>query len=243
MTATNVKMSIEVTGLSPQDAKKKRAAEHAVSLIEKNMKVGLGTGSTAKFAVLALARRVREEKLRVHGVPTSEATRALAEQEGVPLLSFDEVERLDLCFDGADEADGQLNLTKGGGGALLREKVVAYASERFYCVVDDGKLVDKLHAFALPVEVVPFGARVVERELVRLGARPTLRKRADGATYVTDNGLWILDCKMPPIEDPPTLARALSSIPGVAEHGLFCGMVHTLIAGTDDGVKIIEGRR
>jgi ribose 5-phosphate isomerase A len=241
---TNVKMNVDVTGLSPQDAKKKRAAEHAVTLIDKGMKVGLGTGSTAKFAVLALARRVREEKLRVHGVPTSEATRKLAEENGVPLLSFDDVERLDLCFDGADEADPQLNLTKGGGGALLREKVVAYASERFYCVVDDGKLVDKLHAFPLPVEIVPFAVRVVERALVRLGAQPTLRKKAGSAdTYVTDNGLWILDCKMSPIEDPPTLARALSSIPGVAEHGLFCGMVHTLIAGTDDGVKIIEGRR
>lgn len=227
--------------LSPQDAKKKRAAEHAVSLIDKGMKVGLGTGSTARFAVLALARRVRDEKLKVHGVPTSEATRKLAEEHGVPLLSFDDVERLDLCFDGADEADPQLNLTKGGGGALLREKVVAYASERFYCVVDDGKLVDKLHAFPLPVEIVPFAARVVERALLRLGAEPTLRQR-DGKTYVTDNGLWILDCKFPPIADPPTLARALSGIPGVAEHGLFCGMVHTLIAGTDDGVKIIAGR-
>jgi ribose 5-phosphate isomerase A len=227
--------------LSPVDQKKKRAAEHAVSLIEKGMKVGLGTGTTAKFAVEALGRRVREG-LKVHGVPTSESTRKLAEAEGIPLLSFDDVERLDLCFDGADEADRNLNLTKGGGGALLREKVVAYASERFYCVVDDGKLVDKLHAFPLPVEVIPFAARVVERALVRLGARPTLRQK-DGKTVVTDNGLWILDCRFPPIEDPPALARALGSIPGVADHGLFCGMVHTLIAGTDDGVKIIEGKR
>ena len=194
--------------LSAVDAKKKRAAEHAVSLIEKGMKVGLGTGSTAKFAVLALAQRVREG-LKVHGVPTSEATRALAQQEGVPLLSFDDVERLDLCFDGADEADPRLNLTKGGGGALLREKVVAYTSERFFCIVDDGKLVDKLHAFPLPVEIVPFAVKVVERALGRLGATPTLRTR-DGKTYVTDNGLWILDCRFPPIDDPPTLAaRAL----------------------------------
>jgi ribose 5-phosphate isomerase A len=227
-----------VTELSPVDKKKQRAAEHAVSLIDNKMKVGLGTGSTATFAVQALGRRVREG-LKVHGVPTSESTRKLAEKAGVPLLSFDEVERLDLCFDGADEADPQLNLTKGGGGALLREKVVAYASERFFCIVDDGKLVDKLHAFPLPVEIVPFAAKVVERALVRLGAQPTLRQR-DGKAYVTDNGLWILDCRFPPIEDPPTLARALSSIPGVAEHGLFCGMVHTLIAGTADGVRIIE---
>jgi ribose 5-phosphate isomerase A len=227
--------------LSPTDMKKKRAAEHAVSLIEKGMKVGLGTGSTAKFAVEALGRRVRDEGLKVHGVPTSEATRKLAQEQGVPLLSFDDVERLDLCFDGADEADPNLNLTKGGGGALLREKVVAYASERFYCVVDDGKLVDKLHAFPLPVEIIPFAHKVVERALVRLGMQPTLRQR-DGKTYVTDNGLWILDCKTQPLDDPPALARALSSIPGVAEHGLFCGMVHALIAGTDTGTRVIEKR-
>lgn len=230
---------IALTALTAVDEKKKRAAEHAVSLIEKGMKVGLGTGSTAKFAVEALGRRVREEGLRVHGVPTSESTRRLALAEGVPLLSFDEVERLDLCFDGADEVDPRLNLTKGGGGALLREKVVAYASERFYCVVDDAKLVDHLHAFPLPVEVVPFATRVVERAIIRLGAEPTLRQR-DGKTFVTDNGLWILDCRFPPMEDPPTLGRALSSIPGVAEHGLFCGMVYALIAGTDDGVKVVQ---
>jgi ribose 5-phosphate isomerase A len=221
-----------------QDEKKKIAAEHAVSLIENKMKVGLGTGSTAKFAVLALGKRVREG-LKVTGVPTSEATRKLAIEEGIPVASFDDVERLDLCFDGADEADKNLNLTKGGGGALLREKVVAYASERFYCIVDDGKLVDKLHAFPLPIEVIPFAIKVVERSLRRLGLEPTLRQR-DGKTYVTDNGLWILDCKMPPLDDPPRLAAALSSIPGVAEHGLFCGMVHTLIAGTDDGVKVVK---
>lgn len=221
-----------------QDQKKQRAAEHAVSLIENKMKVGLGTGSTAKYAVEALGKRVREG-LKVHGVPTSEATRQLAQALGISILSFDEVERLDMCFDGADEADGKLNLTKGGGGALLREKVVAYASEKFFCVVDDAKLVDKLHAFPLPVEVIPFALKVVERSLVKLGLTPTLRQR-DGKTYVTDNGLWIVDCAMAPLDDPPRLAAALSSIPGVAEHGLFCGMVHTLIVGTDDGVKVIR---
>jgi len=225
-----------------QDEKKKAAAEHAVSLIENKMKVGLGTGSTAKFAVAALGKRVRDEGLKVHGVPTSEATRKQAQDEGIPLLSFDDVEKLDLCFDGADEADPDLNLTKGGGGALLREKVVAYASEKFFCIVDDAKLVDKLHAFPLPIEVIPFGLKVVERKLVQLGLEPTLRQR-DGKTFVTDNGLYILDCKMKPLDDPPRLAQALSSIPGVAEHGLFCGMVHTLIAGTDDGVKVIAGKR
>lgn len=225
--------------LSAVDQKKQRAAEHAVSLIKGGMRVGLGTGSTAKFAVEALGRRIKDERLKVKGVPTSEATRRLAEQHGVPLLSFEEADRLDLCIDGADEADQGLNLTKGGGGALLREKVVAFVSERFYCVVDDGKLVDKLHAFPLPIEVVPFAEKVVERELVLLGAQPSLRMAGD-EPYLTDNGLWILDSRFGPIEDPPMLARALSSIPGIAEHGLFCGLAHALVVGTDSGVRIIE---
>jgi ribose 5-phosphate isomerase A len=227
-----------MTELSRVDQQKKRAAEHAVSLIESGMKVGLGTGSTARFAVAALGERVRREGLKVKAVPTSEATRQQAEQEGIPVVSFDVVDGLDLCFDGADEADPRLNLTKGGGGALLREKVVAYSSARFYCVVDEGKLVDKLHAFPLPVEVIPFAAKVIEREIVKLGGQPTLRQK-NGATVVTDNGLWILDCRFPPIEDPPLLAKALSSIPGIAEHGLFCGMVHEMIVGTDTGTRVI----
>lgn len=225
--------------LSAVDIKKKNAAEHAVSLVQSGMKVGLGTGSTAKFAVEALGRRIRDEGLKVKGVPTSEATRKLAVEQGVPLLSFEQADRLDLCIDGADEADPGLNLTKGGGGALLREKVVAFVSERFYCVVDDAKLVDKLHAFPLPIEVVPFAAKVVERELVRLGGQPVLRQR-DGGPYLTDNGLWILDCRFPPIDDPPMLARALSSIPGIAEHGLFCGLTHAVVVGTESGVRVIE---
>lgn len=225
--------------VSPVDVKKKNAAEHAVSFITSGMKVGLGTGSTAKFAVEALGRRIKQEGLKIRGVPTSEATRALAEQHGVPLLSFEDADRLDVSIDGADEADPNLNLTKGGGGALLREKVVAFVSERFYCIVDDAKLVDKLYAFPLPIEVVPFAEKVVVRELRRLGGQPTLRMR-DGAPYVTDNGLWILDCRFAPIEDPPMLARALSSIPGIAEHGLFCGLTHALVVGTDTGVRVIE---
>lgn len=232
--------------LSPhvsQDDKKRAAAEHAVSLIQSGMSVGLGTGSTAAFAVQALARRVKDEGLRVHGVPTSESTRKLADELGVPTLSFDRFfedggAKLDLCFDGADEADARLHLTKGGGGALLREKVVAYASERFYCVVDDTKLVDKLYAFPLPVEVVPFAVRVVERAILTLGGTPILRERS-GQPFVTDNGHWILDCRFSPIDDPPALARALSGIPGIAEHGLFCDMAYALIVGTHDGVKLI----
>lgn len=236
MSATDV---TPPTTLSRVDAQKKRAADYAVGKIESGMKVGLGTGSTARFAVAALGARVRAEGLKVKAVPTSEATRRQAEEEGIAVVGFDTVDRLDLCFDGADEADPQLNLTKGGGGALLREKVVAFTSAKFFCIVDEAKLVDKLHAFPLPVEVIPFAVKIVEREVRALGAEPALRLR-DGKPWVTDNGLWILDCRFPPIHDPPLLARAFAQIPGIAEHGLFCGMVHELIVGTDDGVRILR---
>jgi len=227
---------------------KRIAAEHAVGLITQGMTVGLGTGSTASFAVKALGRRVREG-LRVQGVPTSEATRKLAEQEGVPLLTFEEVVArgakrgplLDLCIDGADEADPQLCLTKGGGGALLREKVVAFSAARFLVIADAAKLVDKLYRFPLPVEVVPFAAAIVGREIARLGGVPTLRVK-DGETFVTDNHNWILDCRFPPIEDPKALARALDEIPGVAEHGLFVDMAACLILGRGDKVEVVERR-
>lgn len=228
-----------MTELSPVDQQKKRAAEYAVGLIETGMKVGLGTGSTARFAVAALGERLRNEGLKIKAVPTSEATRKQAVDEGITVVTFDQVDMLDMCFDGADEADPKLNLTKGGGGALLREKVVAHASSRFYCVVDEAKLVDKLHAFPLPLEVVPFAASAVRREVEKLGGAPTLRLSGT-ETYVTDNGLWILDCVFPPIENPPELAKAFKAIPGIAEHGLFCGMVHELVVGTNDGVKVIK---
>ncbi len=121
----------------------------------------------------------------------------------------------------------------------MREKVVAYTADKFYCIVDEAKLVKHLHAFPLPLEVIPFAIKVVEREVAALGGQATLRHK-DGQVYVTDNGLWILDCKFPPIQDPPLLAKAFSSIPGIAEHGLFCGMVHELVVGTNDGIQIIK---
>jgi ribose 5-phosphate isomerase A len=225
--------------LSPVDAQKQRAAQYAVAQIESGMTIGLGTGSTARFAVAALGARLRNENLKVKAIPTSEATRRQAQEEGIPLTHFDVVDRLDLCFDGADEADRRLNLTKGGGGALLREKVVAFTAARFYCIVDQAKVVEKLHAFPLPIEVIPFALKIVEREVKALGAEPVLRQK-DGQPFVTDNGLWILDCRFPPIHDPPMLARAFAQIPGIAEHGLFCGMVHELVVGTDDGVQILK---
>ena len=152
------------------------------------------------------------------------------------------MERLDLCFDGADEVDAGLNLIKGGGGALLREKVVAHCADRFVCIVDAQKVKTQLGAFPLPVEVVPFAQKVVERELMRLGAVPTLRMK-DGAPFVTDNGLHILDARFSAIAEPSLLARALADIPGIAEHGLFCGMCSDVVVGHDDTVQVLRAQR
>ncbi len=173
--------------------------------------------------------------LKVRGVPTSEATRRLADAEGIPLLTFDDVTSLDLAIDGADEADARLALIKGGGGALLREKVVARAAKRFVVIADSTKLVPTLGAFPLPVEVIPFASRVVADEIRRLGGEPFLRRTKDGATYVTDNGNWILDCRFGPITHPGRLASALDGVPGIAEHGLFVNMAALLIVGLPGG--------
>jgi ribose 5-phosphate isomerase A len=222
------------------DAEKRRAGERAAEFVFDGMQIGLGTGSTAFHAVKALGARVRAG-LKIRGVPTSEATRRLAEAEGVPLATLDEVVRLDVVIDGADEIDSDLNLTKGGGGALLREKVVASLAGLFVVIADAQKLVRRLGAFPLPVEVVPFAAPVVARAIERLGGKPALRLK-DGAPFVTDNGLRILDCAFGTIEDPPALARELDRLPGVAEHGLFCGMASLAIVGRRYGVEIVPAR-
>lgn len=226
--------------LSDVEAEKFRAGARAAEFAEDGMLVGLGSGSTSKYAVRALGARVRAG-LRIKGVPTSEETRRWAEAEGIPLVPLADVARLDLAIDGADEIDPALNLIKGGGGCHLREKVVASLAERFVVVADAKKLVPKLGAFSLPVEIAPFAESVVARAVERLGALPTLRRRGD-APYVTDNGLWILDCSFGRIEDPPALARALDALPGVAEHGLFCGMATLAVVGRRYGVELIPRR-
>lgn len=222
------------------EAEKRHAGERAALFVEDGMTVGLGTGSTAVHAVRALGARVRAG-LRIRGVPTSEATRILAEAEGIPLAPLDDVERLDVAIDGADEIDSDLNLTKGGGGALLREKVVASLATTFVVIADAQKLVPRLGAFALPVEVVPFAVPTVARAIRRLGGEPTRRAKG-GAPYVTDNGLAIFDCRFGRIEDPPALARALDAVVGVAEHGLFCGMTTYAVVGRRTGVEIVPRR-
>jgi len=209
------------------------------------MKLGLGSGSTADFFTEFLADRVRSG-LKIIATPTSENTADLARKLAIPLADLNDLQHLDLVVDGADEADFALNLIKGGGGALLREKIVAASAERMIVIADDGKLHPRLGRFALPVEVIPFGhattlSRIVSAaaNLGHLQLAPVLR-RAGGAVCRTDNGNFIYDCPFGEIRDPQALARELSQIPGVVEHGLFCGMAGMLIIAGPDGVRLIE---
>ncbi len=226
----------------PRAEQKRQAAEAAVALVEDGMAVGLGTGSTAAFAVAALGRRVRAG-LRVSAIPTSERTAAQARAEGIALTGFAAHPRLDLTIDGADEiARGSLDLIKGLGGALTREKIVAAASERLVIVADDGKLVDRLGAGApVPVEVVAFGWESTAARLAGLGARPVLRARGQaedqGEPFRTDGGNLILDCAFAPIADPAALDRALAQVVGVVETGLFVGMATLAFVASADGVR------
>ena len=213
---------------------KQRAAAAAAELITDGMILGLGTGTTASYLVQILGERVRQG-LRIQGVPTSEATRQLAIAEGVPLTTLEEQPVLDLCLDGADEVDPDLNLIKGGGGALLREKIVASAARQRIIMVDVSKCVDCLGAFPLAVEVIPFGWEVTRRQLEQFGGVPTLRQR-EGKPFVTDQSHYIIDCALSRIEDVPKLNHQLNQLPGVVENGLFVDMTDRLIIGSPDGI-------
>jgi ribose 5-phosphate isomerase A len=232
-------------GVDPrQDAmvvEKQAAARHAVALVADGMAFGLGSGTTMQHVLDALGERVRAG-LRVVGVPTSEATAARARALGIPLTTLAERPDLDLALDGADEIDPRLDLVKGRGGSLLREKVVATAARRLVIVADASKLVPRLGTRApVPVEVVPFAATWCARRLERLGARPALRGGA-ARPFVTDNGNWILDSAFGPVADAAALAAAIRALPGVVEHGFFLGMADTAVVAHADG-RVEELRR
>jgi ribose 5-phosphate isomerase A len=210
------------------EAEKRAAAARAVEFVRPGMRLGLGTGSTARHFVELVGARVRDG-LDIVAVPTSQATRADAERLGIPLTTLDETPQLDLTVDGADEIGPDLSLIKGGGGALLREKIVAAASTRMIVIADQSKWVDVLGRFPLPIEVAPFGLA-------------TVRQGKDGHPFVTDGGHWIIDAALGRIGDPKALAQALSAIPGVMEHGLFIGLAHTAILAATDGVRVVERR-
>lgn len=227
--------------LSPIDNAKFVAAQHAAQCVENGMRVGLGTGSTAAWLVRCLGDRVRDEGLKIKGVPTSIRTAELARQVGIDVISLDEAKWLDLTIDGADEFDKELNLIKGGGGALLHEKIVATASNRMIVIADHGKEVETLGAFSLPVEVIRFGWQttqvLVEETLVSvdvLGRESRLRM--DGAKpYLTDEGNHIIDLNLKRIGNARQLSMTLNQIPGVVENGLFVDICDTVIVGFGDG--------
>jgi len=208
----------------------------AAALVRDGDVVGLGTGSTAYFMVIALGERVKTG-MKIIGIPTSVKTGDLARSVGIPLTTLDEHPEIDITIDGADELDARLRLIKGGGGALLREKVVASASKKMVVIADSGKVVSVLGKFPLPVEVIAFARAVVEKKIASLGGSSKLRTKPDGSPYITDNGNQILDCSFGQILDPPALALKLSDIPGIVEHGLFIGIASMALIGRGGRVE------
>jgi len=229
------------------DDLKRQAAARALEEVRDGMKLGLGTGSTARHFVELLGERVRGG-LTIVGVPTSEATRADAERCGIALTTLDDIDRLDLTVDGADEIDHALNLIKGGGGALLREKIVAAASDRMIVIADESKWVEFLGRFPLPVEVIPFGLAATRRAMAKVFAQcgvsgqMVLRKGRDGHVFVTDGGHWIIDAHLGRIADAPQLAAGLGAIPGVVEHGLFTNLASVAVLAGGQGIRVVERR-
>jgi len=225
-------MTSPVKEIETRDEEKQAAARAAVELVENGQIVGLGSGSTSALAVRFLAERVRAG-LKIVGIPTSQNTAELASQLGIPLASLEEHSRIDIDIDGADEIDPRLNLIKGGGGAFLREKIIAAISRRFIVIADSAKQVERLGVFPLPVEVIPFARSLIQRQIESLGAQVQLRRSASGEPYITDEGHPVLDCTFGEIADPPGLAERLLRIPGVIEHGLFIGMAEMALVGKD----------
>lgn len=220
---------------------KQLAGEKAADLVTDGMAVGLGTGSTVSWTIRRLGERVRQG-LRIRGIPTSRRTEALATEVGIPLTTFAVVRELDLTIDGADEVDPSLALIKGGGGALLREKLVAAASLRLVIVADDSKLVSVLGKFPLPVEVIPFAWEVTSRRIEALGCAVS-RRGSEAEPFVSDNGNFILDCSFGQIPEPESLHRSIKLLPGVVETGLFVHLAELVLVGSSNGVRELRASR
>ena len=226
---------------SDLNQQKQRAAAHAATYVQSGMVIGLGTGATATLFVRRLAERLANGELtNLVGIPTSSQIASEAQRLNVPLTTLEEQPQIDLTVDGADEVDPQLNLIKGGGGALLREKIVAQASKREVIIVDEAKLSPVLGTkWHVPVEVIPFGWRTQAAYLTHLGANVVLRASKDGSPFVTDQGNYILDSHFGQIADPAALAKTLNQRVGIVEHGLFVKLAQEVIVGTDQGVRIL----
>ena len=220
---------------------KKLAGEKAAEKIKDGMIVGLGTGSTTEFALRKLGLRIREENLNFTGIPTSIHTKRIAKEEKIPLTTLEENPEIDITIDGADEVDSYLNLIKGGGGALTREKIIAYNSKKVIIVVDDSKVVKALGIdFDLPVEIVKFGWTATKKALEELDCDVKLREIMKNEPYITDNGNYILDCEFEKIDDPPEIEKVINSIPGVVENGLFIDLVDEVIAAGKQGIVTLD---
>jgi ribose 5-phosphate isomerase A len=227
--------------MSWKEEAKKKAALESVALVQGNDVVGLGTGSTTRYMVEELGRRVREEGLNITGVPTSIQTSRLAQKVGIPLTNLDEHPRLDIAIDGADQVDPLLNLIKGMGGALTREKIVDSAAGRLVIIVDESKLAEKLgEDQVVPVEVIPLGLTPVITQLEELGGTAVTRRTGGADYYITDNGNYIVDVDFGVITDPARLEREIKLIPGVVENGLFIDMTEVVYVGSEREVKAIE---
>ena len=222
------------------DQEKEAAARASLRFVKDGQVVGLGTGSTAAYFIKLLGEEVKDG-LRVRGIPTSIRSRELAVSLGIPVITLDDCQEIDVTVDGADEVDPQLRLIKGGGGALLREKIVASATRQMIVVADASKQVQKLGKFPLPVEVIRFAQALVAKRISAMGAEVELRRDAAGNVYLTDENNHILDCRFGEIQDPDRLARELSEMPGVVEHGLFIGVASVALFAR--GSEIVELRR
>jgi ribose 5-phosphate isomerase A len=225
--------------MDPRDHAKELAAQKALEFIQDGMIVGLGSGSTATHFIKLLGARV-QQGLRVRGIPSSKSSEALAKSLSIPIIDFQQTSTIDVTIDGADEIAPGLALIKGGGGALLREKIVASASKKFVVVADSSKIVQHLGKFPLPVEVIPMAAPLVAGKLSALNIRPRVRQQSSGGDYITDEGNLILDCDCGQILDPPALAAQIRAIVGVVEHGLFLNMAGLAIVSSETAISILN---
>ena len=228
--------------MKKQDELKQKAAHRAVEFVDSGMVVGLGTGSTTEFAVRRIAERLKSGDLKnIVGIPTSIRTQKLAGELNIPLCGLDDQPDIDVTIDGADEVDPDLNLIKGGGGALLREKVVAQASRRNIIIVDQSKLSPRLGThWALPIEVIPFAVKTEENFIKSLGASFTLRTEAEGQPYKTDQNNFILDANLGEMADPNSIAARLNGRAGIVEHGLFLGLANDVIVAAEDKIRHLK---